>query len=108
MASSSSHRNCPRTPPSRIHSNFTATLRVRRIRSSISTSTDTAQPGGYKPFDLDGDPETFNAAERTVIQQAWHSISEDFIPWNIDVTTELPDSNQDWGRSTSNSTERWD
>ena len=57
---------------------------------------DGHSPGGYKPFDLDGDPETFNAAERTVIQQAWHSISEDFIPWNIDVTTELPDSNQDW------------
>ena len=53
---------------------------------------DGHKKGGYKPWDMDGDPHTFSDAERTVIQQTWFSVSEDFLPFNIDVTTEEPPS----------------
>ncbi len=41
-------------------------------------------------FDNDGDPNSFSVAERTVIAEVWHRFSEDFAPFNIDVTTEKP------------------
>ena len=44
----------------------------------------------YTPFDMDGDPSTFNAEESQVIQDTWFYVSEDFLPFNIDVTTEEP------------------
>ena len=43
-----------------------------------------------KPFDLDGDPSTFNEAERTAIAEIWHRVAEDFAAFDIDVTTEEP------------------
>jgi hypothetical protein len=51
---------------------------------------DGHKKGGYKPWDMDGDPDTFSDTERTVVQQTWLSVSEDFLPFNIDVTTEEP------------------
>lgn len=57
---------------------------------------DGHSPGGYKTWDIDGDTSTFNDDERLVIQQVWHSVAEDFLPWNIDVTTEEPTSAQTW------------
>ena len=42
------------------------------------------------PYDLDGDPSTFNATERERIVSIWHRISEDMAPFDIDVTTEEP------------------
>ena len=41
-------------------------------------------------FDVDGDPTTFSDAERTTIQSIWERISEDFRPFEVDVTTEDP------------------
>ena len=46
--------------------------------------------GDYTPFNMDADPLTFTAEERTVIQEAWLYVAEDFLPFNIDVTTEEP------------------
>ncbi len=43
-----------------------------------------------KPFDLDGDPLSFNATERERIQQIWQRVAEDFAPFDVDVTTEEP------------------
>ena len=43
-----------------------------------------------QPFDLDGDPTTFNATERAVIQSIWKRVAEDYAPFAIDVTTEDP------------------
>lgn len=43
-------------------------------------------------FDNDGDPLTFSPAELNVIDRIWQRVSEDFSPFNIDVTTESPSS----------------
>jgi hypothetical protein len=42
------------------------------------------------PWSIDGDDTTFNEEERIVIQETWRAVSEDFLPFNIDVTTEDP------------------
>lgn len=44
----------------------------------------------YLPYDLDGDPNSFNAAEHDVVQEVWARVSEFFAPWDVDVTTEPP------------------
>lgn len=43
------------------------------------------------PFDRDGVPLEFNDAERTLIQQVWRRVAEDFAGFDVDVTTELAD-----------------
>ncbi len=42
------------------------------------------------PYDIDGDPNSFSAAEHAAIQEIWQRVSEDFAPLQIDVTTEAP------------------
>jgi len=42
------------------------------------------------PFDLDGDNTTFSTAEQTAIVQIWERVSEDYAPFDVDVTTEEP------------------
>ena len=42
------------------------------------------------PFDTDGDPGTFSDDEQDTIQSVWQRVSEDFAPFDIDVTTEDP------------------
>ncbi len=44
------------------------------------------------PYDLDGNNATFNDTERGRIVDIWHRVAEDLSPFNIDVTTEEPDS----------------
>ena len=44
----------------------------------------------YVPFNMEDPDSSFSDTELTVIQLAWQSISEDFLPFNIDVTTEEP------------------
>lgn len=46
--------------------------------------------GGWKVWSMDGDTSTFNNEERTVIQETWLAVAEDFLPFNVDVTTEAP------------------
>jgi hypothetical protein len=41
------------------------------------------------PFDTDGNPGSFSDAELEEIQRIWQRTTEDFIPFNIDVTTEF-------------------
>ena len=43
-----------------------------------------------QPFDLDGDPSSFSASERSVIQSVWQRVAEDYAPFAIDVTTQDP------------------
>lgn len=43
------------------------------------------------PFDRDGVPGVFNDSERTLIQQVWRRVVEDYAPFDVDVTTELAD-----------------
>ncbi len=42
------------------------------------------------PFDLDGLPYTFSTAELQRIQYIWQRVSEDYAPFDVDVTTEAP------------------
>ncbi len=41
-------------------------------------------------FDLNSSPTSFSDAERDVIQSVWQRVSEDFAPFDVDVTTEDP------------------
>src|SRR5437867_3203575 len=43
-----------------------------------------------EPFDLDGDPSSFNTAERERIQYIWQRVAEDYAPFDVDVTTHDP------------------
>ncbi|HIA01138.1 MAG TPA: hypothetical protein EYN66_04410, partial [Myxococcales bacterium] len=44
----------------------------------------------YDAWNMEGPDTSFSDTERTVIQLAWQSISEDFLPFDLDVTTEDP------------------
>jgi subtilisin-like proprotein convertase family protein len=41
-------------------------------------------------FDLDGDATTFNTEELRQIEEIWYRVSEDFAPFNVNVTTVTP------------------
>ena len=42
------------------------------------------------PFDMDGDPTSWSAAEQDRIKRIWQRVAEDFMPFAVDVTTEDP------------------
>ena len=58
-----------------------------------------------KPFDIDGNPSSFSATELARIEEAWQRVSEDFIPFNVNVTT--VDPGVEALRKTSASDTRW-
>jgi hypothetical protein len=41
-------------------------------------------------FDLDGNPGSFNATERALVQNIWQRVAEDYAPFDINVTTQDP------------------
>lgn len=43
-------------------------------------------------YDIDGDPNTFNATELSRIEAAWQWVAEDFSPFEVNVTTVDPGS----------------
>ncbi len=47
-------------------------------------------PFSTEPYDLDGSPFDFNDQELMRIQEAFLRVSEDFAPFNVNVTTEEP------------------
>ncbi len=42
------------------------------------------------PFDLDGNPGSFSAAEQSVIYEVWQRVAEDYRPFDVNVTTRDP------------------
>jgi hypothetical protein len=46
--------------------------------------------GVAAPYDLDGAPNSFSPAEQDVIQNIWQRMSEDYAPFDVDVTTQDP------------------
>jgi hypothetical protein len=48
------------------------------------------------PIDWDGSPSTFSATEQAYIQEIWARVAEDFMPFDIDVTTEYMGGNEDF------------
>lgn len=62
-----------------------------------ATVTGTAWNNGFglaaiqaAAFDLDGNVSDFSAAERSAIQAVWQRVAEDYAPFDVDVTTEMP------------------
>lgn len=47
-------------------------------------------------FDIDGDRLTFNAEERRQIEEMWYRVSEDYAPFDVNVTTIIPDDINDF------------
>lgn len=45
-----------------------------------------------RPYDLDANPSSFSEAEQANMAEVWRRVAEDYAPFNIDVTTELPAS----------------
>ena len=41
-------------------------------------------------FDLDGSPSTFSTAERAAIFEIWQRVTEDYLPFDVNVTTADP------------------
>ena len=50
------------------------------------------EPGAdyYMPYHFDDAPDTFSDAELEEIQLVWQSVKEDFLPFDLDITTEDP------------------
>ena len=44
----------------------------------------------HPPFNLNDDPTTFSPREKDFIVEVWRRMSEDFRPFDIDVTTSIP------------------
>jgi hypothetical protein len=46
--------------------------------------------GSHPAWSLDGDRATFSTTERAAVQSVWRRVSEDFAPFDVDVTTQDP------------------
>ena len=42
------------------------------------------------PFDIDGVPTTFSAAEQSLIYEVWQRVAEDYRPFDVNITTRDP------------------
>jgi len=67
-----------------IYLNFKGAVLTGTVWNSTS-STITALP-----FDIDGVPYSFSSTELERIQYIWQRVSEDYAPFDVDVTTEQP------------------
>ncbi len=94
-------RHQPPLRPWRTPSSSTAVRAPNGSSTWTSTATRSpARPGTYykttnggrdiicPPWDIDGQPSVFGDTERTRIQQVWQRVSEDYAPFDVDVTTE--------------------
>ena len=76
-----------------LHSNPGATKRIY-LDFDGHTTTGTAWLRGATivtpAFDIDNNPSSFSATELARIREAWERAAEDFLPFNVDVTTEDP------------------
>lgn len=71
-----------------LHSRPTSTHKIYLDFDGATATGWTASPVGLSPFDLDGAPATFGDDERQRIQLIWAEVSEDFAPFDVDITTE--------------------
>ena len=42
------------------------------------------------PYDTDGNPDNWSTAEQDVVREVWARVSEDYAPFDVDVTTQAP------------------
>ena len=79
-----------------LHSNPTATKTIYLdfdgfLTRNTQWNTDQDLPNILTPaYSLDADYNSFSSAEQLVIQNVWERVSEDYRPFNVDVTTEDP------------------
>lgn len=72
-------------------SNRTILLDFDGATVSGTAWNDEGLPNGNHPaWTLDGNASTFNDNERTLIQEIWQRVAEDFAPYDVDVTTADP------------------
>jgi PKD repeat protein len=64
-----------------------------------STSTISAPA-----YDLTGNPSTFDDTERSNIISIWNRVAEDYIPFDVDVTTQVPSTDALTRSSTADTT----
>src|SRR5262249_50027290 len=74
-----------------LHSNPSATVKLfldfdGHFESTWGGFTNVSTP----VFDLDGDSTSFGSGELAAIQEIWARVSEDYSPFNVDVTTVDP------------------
>ena len=92
-----------------LHSNPGATKRIF-LDLDGHTTTGTFWLNGATivtpAYDIDSNPSSFSSTELANIREIWERVSEDFLPFNIDVTTEDPgiealrkvgNSDTEWG-----------
>lgn len=77
-----------------LHSRPTATSKVYLNFKGATITTPYWNSGNtlvLDPYTIDTDP-AFSITEQDNIQAIWRSVSEDYAPFNVDVTTEKPTS----------------
>ena len=62
--------------------------------TNTAWNTSTSPTITALPFDTDGVPYAFSTTELERIQYIWQRVAEDFAPFDVDVTTELPSSDR--------------
>lgn len=75
-----------------LHSRPTATAKVYLNFKGATITTPYWNSGNtlvLAPYTIDTDP-AFSVTEQDNIQAIWRSVSEDYAPFNVDVTTEKP------------------
>ena len=79
------------------HSSLPGSNRVIYLDFNGHTITGTAwnaskgiDPVNVTPYDTDGNPADYSAAEAAVITDVWRRVAEDYAPFNINVTTVDP------------------
>lgn len=68
----------------------TKTIYLDFIGYSVSNTAWSAGSINATPYDLSGNPSIFDSNELTNIISIWNRVSEDYIPFDVDVTTEPP------------------
>ncbi len=56
-------------------------------------------PKTVPPYDVDGIPGSFNAGEEQIIRNVWQTVAEDWAPFDVNVTTQRPASDDAFIRS---------
>jgi PKD repeat protein len=77
-----------------LHSKPNSTKKVYLKFNGYTTVNDNWGTGTAAPYSTDSDPTTFNDSERDQIYKIWAITSEDYAPFDVDVTTEEPTPDQ--------------
>jgi hypothetical protein len=64
-------------------------------------NTNRPNPKTVPAFDTDGNPSSFSATEEQTIRNVWQAVAEDWAPFEVNVTTQRPASNDAFIRNYS-------